>query len=117
MDVIFKIRQCAMERDWNQFHTPRNLTMAIMGEVGELADLFQFKGDYYVQKQTCTTGCTKNLDDETLHMFHHTGLPQEGWTAEKIDKVHQEIADVAIYSLRLVDVIGIQEKVSLLVKG
>lgn len=29
------------ERDWDKFHTPRNLTLALMGEVGELAELFQ----------------------------------------------------------------------------
>nr|XP_020740318.1 dCTP pyrophosphatase 1 [Odocoileus virginianus texanus]XP_020740319.1 dCTP pyrophosphatase 1 [Odocoileus virginianus texanus]XP_020740320.1 dCTP pyrophosphatase 1 [Odocoileus virginianus texanus]XP_020740322.1 dCTP pyrophosphatase 1 [Odocoileus virginianus texanus] len=35
----------AAERDWEQFHQPRNLLLALVGEVGELAELFQWKPD------------------------------------------------------------------------
>ncbi|KAI5764041.1 DCTPP1 [Gulo gulo luscus] len=35
----------AAERDWGQFHQPRNLLLALVGEVGELAELFQWKPD------------------------------------------------------------------------
>ncbi|XP_015346783.1 dCTP pyrophosphatase 1 [Marmota marmota marmota] len=35
----------AAERDWDQFHQPRNLLLALVGEVGELAELFQWKSD------------------------------------------------------------------------
>jgi dCTP diphosphatase len=35
----------AAERDWNQFHTPRNLCMALSGEVGEVAECFQWRSD------------------------------------------------------------------------
>ncbi|XP_008592121.1 PREDICTED: dCTP pyrophosphatase 1 [Galeopterus variegatus] len=35
----------AAERDWDQFHQPRNLLLALVGEVGELAELFQWKAD------------------------------------------------------------------------
>ena len=34
-----------MERNWTQFHTPRNLVLALVGEVGELAELFQWRGE------------------------------------------------------------------------
>ena len=30
------------ERDWIQFHTPKNLAMALAGEVGELVEIFQW---------------------------------------------------------------------------
>ncbi len=30
------------ERDWNQFHDPKSLILALVGEVGELAELFQW---------------------------------------------------------------------------
>lgn len=33
------------ERDWERFHTPKNLAMAIAGEAGELCELFQWKDD------------------------------------------------------------------------
>ncbi|XP_006896671.1 PREDICTED: dCTP pyrophosphatase 1 [Elephantulus edwardii] len=35
----------AAERDWDQFHQPRNLLLALVGEVGELAEIFQWKPD------------------------------------------------------------------------
>lgn len=35
----------AAERDWDQFHQPRSLLLALVGEVGELAELFQWKSD------------------------------------------------------------------------
>lgn len=41
-----KVRQLleefATERDWDQYHTPRNIMLAMTGEVGELAELFQY---------------------------------------------------------------------------
>ena len=106
MDIILQIRECSLERDWNQFDTPRNLTLAIMGEVGELADLFQFKGDY----MTCGGG--ENGAGE-VDEIECCGLQKDGWSVEKIDKVRQEIADVAIYCLRLIDVLGMEDKVSI----
>jgi dCTP diphosphatase len=34
-----------VERNWTQFHSPRNLVLALVGEVGELAELFQWRGE------------------------------------------------------------------------
>lgn len=73
------LRQFATDREWQKFHTPRNLLLALIGEVGELAELVQFKGD----NSTC------------------------GFSASEIDKLGQELADVTIYLLRLGDVCGI----------
>ncbi len=36
-------RHFVVERDWDQFHTPRNLILALVGEVGELAEITQWK--------------------------------------------------------------------------
>lgn len=68
-----KLRAFAAERDWERFHTPRNLLLALVGEVGELAELYQW-------------------DDG------------DGVAAQQ---VAEEIADVAIYLLRLADVVGV----------
>ena len=35
-DLTARVRAFAQERDWEQFHTPKNLAMALAGEVGEL---------------------------------------------------------------------------------
>lgn len=35
----------AFERAWEPFHQPRNLLLALVGEVGELSELFQWRGE------------------------------------------------------------------------
>ncbi|XP_054713712.1 dCTP pyrophosphatase 1-like [Uloborus diversus] len=63
------------ERNWDQFHQPRNLLLALVGEVGELAELFQWRGEV-----------------------------QEGlfdWKDEDKEHLAQELSDVLIYLLRL----------------
>ncbi|MFJ5156703.1 hypothetical protein ACIQCF_35170 [Streptomyces sp. NPDC088353] len=37
-----ELAQFARERDWEQFHIPKNLVMALAGEAGELAEIFQW---------------------------------------------------------------------------
>lgn len=41
-DLTRRLQEFAVERDWEQFHTPKNLVMALVGEVGELTELFQW---------------------------------------------------------------------------
>lgn len=36
------LERFACEREWSQFHSPKNLAMALNGEVGELVELFQW---------------------------------------------------------------------------
>ena len=74
-----RLRTFADARNWNQFHTPKNLSMAIAGEAGELLAEFQW----------LTPEQSTNL------------------TAEKLRDVEMEIADVAIYLVRLADVLGL----------
>ena len=78
-----QLRSFAKERDWDQFHTPRNICLALVGEVGELCELFQWKGD---------GGCGE-------------GLP--GWEDKKREHLGEECADVLLYLIRLADKCGI----------
>jgi NTP pyrophosphatase (non-canonical NTP hydrolase) len=78
--IVERTRIFAVDRDWLQYHTPRNLALALMGEIGELAELFQFLGD----------------DDTKPYS-----------TEEQLDKIGQEIADITIYMCRLSDVCNI----------
>ena len=78
-----KLRDFAVERDWDQFHTPRNIALALVGEVGELAECFQWSGD---------AGCA-------------TGLPD--WPQKKKDHLGEELADVLLYLVRLSDKCGV----------
>lgn len=75
------VRSFAESRDWQQFHTARNLVLALVGETGELAAEFQW------------------LDDDNV-----SDALQD---AVKYAAVGSELADVFIYLLRLADVTGI----------
>ena len=76
-----EIRAFAQARDWEQFHTPKNLAMAITGEAGELAAEFQWL--------TAQQSVLEALSDEQL------------------EAISLEIADVQIYLLRLADVLRV----------
>jgi dCTP diphosphatase len=77
--LIVELRAFAAERAWEQFHSPKNLAMALSVEVSEIIELFQW----------LTEEQTRNLD------------------AESLKKVRQEIGDVQIYLARLADQLGI----------
>ena len=68
----------ASERDWEQFHSPRNLLLAVMSEVGEAADIVRWQGD----------------SDPTIPADKH-----QDWS--------DEIADIFILLLRLADRSGV----------
>ena len=76
-----EIKKFADARDWEQFHTPKNLSMAVAGEAGELVAEFQWL--------TAGQSMRSNM------------------SPEKLKDVELEIADVAIYLIRLADVLGI----------
>jgi dCTP diphosphatase len=76
-----EIKKFAVARDWEQFHTPKNLAMAIAGEAGELAAEFQWL---------------------TAEQSTMSALSQE-----QLEAISLEIADVQIYLLRLVDVLKV----------
>ena len=73
------MRRFAAERDWDRFHTPKNLAMALSGEAGELIEHFQW--------QTAEESAS---------------LP-----APVREEVALEMADVLLYLVRLGDVLGI----------
>jgi len=76
-----KLREFATERHWGQFHTPKNLSTALMVEAAELAELFQWK------------------------------TPEESRAArmepEMRTRIGEEAADVLLYLLQLADLTGV----------
>ena len=73
------LRHFADERDWERYHTPKNLAAALIVEAGELLEHFQWL-----------------TQEESLHLS--PGAKQE---------VAHEVADVLIYLTRLADRLGI----------
>jgi NTP pyrophosphatase (non-canonical NTP hydrolase) len=81
-----RLRTFAEERDWEQFHTPKNLAMALSVEAGELLELFQW------------------LTPEESHAVLSTPAGAQ--------RVQEELADVLIYLVRLADVLGVDLEVA-----
>lgn len=44
-DLSKKLEEFAKARDWEKYHSPRNLLLAMVGEVGELSEIFQWRGE------------------------------------------------------------------------
>lgn len=76
-----RVRAFAEEREWQPYHTPKNLAMALAGEVGELLAELQ----WLTPEQSATV-----MDD-----------PEAG------ARIRAEMGDVMIYLTRLADVLGV----------
>ncbi len=74
-----RLRQFAQVRDWEQFHSPKNLAMALIVEAAELVEHFQ----WLTEQQSAQ-------------------LP-----AEKLEQVAFELADIFIYTVRMADRLGV----------
>ena len=80
LDVLLeRLRAFVAERDWEQFHSPKNLAMAMIVEAAELLEHFQWA-----------------TEQESREL-----------SPEKLAEVEQEIADTFVYLLRLSDVLGV----------
>jgi dCTP diphosphatase len=75
------MREFTNARDWEQFHDPKSLVLALVGEVGELAELFQW---------VPAEDATARAQTEPLRT-----------------RAGEEMADVLLYLVRLADVLGI----------
>lgn len=70
-----KVRQFVVERDWDQFHSPKNLSMALIVEAAEMVEHFQW----------LTEEQSSNL------------------SPEKLAEVEQELADIQVYLISLAE--------------
>jgi dCTP diphosphatase len=75
LDLREQLRRFSKERDWDQFHVPKNLAIALSVETAELLEHFQWLSE---DESKC--------------------LP-----ADKIEKIREELADVLLYLIRLAD--------------
>lgn len=75
-----ELQRFAADRDWEQFHSVRNLVLALVGEVGELAEALQWVSD-----------------DQVAGFLDNGGRQHMG----------EELADILIYLVRLADKSGI----------
>lgn len=78
-DLARQLAQFAKERDWQQFHSPKNLASALVVEAGELLEHFQWMSEE--QSRTLSP--------------------------EKRDAIGAEVADVLLYLIQLASALGI----------
>jgi len=78
-EIKLRLRDFAKERDWDQFHSPKNLSMALSVEVAEIVEHFQW----------LTEEQSKNL------------------SKDRLGEVETELADTLIYLVRLADKLGV----------
>ncbi len=71
------LRQFAQDRDWDQFHSVKNLAMALSVESAELVEIFQWM-----------------KEDETNQLKNDP---------KNLEKVKEEVSDVLLYLLRIAD--------------
>ena len=76
-----RLKQFADARDWEKFHTPKNLAIALSVEVSELAEIFQW------------------LTPE------ESGVVMR--SVESAEAVRDELADVMIYLIRIASILGV----------
>ncbi len=74
-----RVNNFVTERDWAQFHSPKNLAMAMIVEAGEVVEHFQWM----------TEQQSRHLDEQTK------------------EQVGQELSDTFVYLLRIAEVCGI----------
>lgn len=65
------LRKFAADRDWDQFHTPKNLAMALTGEVGELVEHFQWVKDEQIPSLLKDTSKKEAISDEIADVFSY----------------------------------------------
>ena len=65
------LRQFAAEREWEQFHSPKNLAMALAGEAGELLEHFQWltETESYALNATAKVAVSEELADVFLYLI------------------------------------------------
>lgn len=107
------VQEFVRAREWDRFHTPRDLTLALTGEVGELCELFQWKTE-----ESCAVGlpgATTMMGMQSKHLHSATNicvftpcctLFVSEWKEESVALVAQELSDVSIYLVRLAAICG-----------
>jgi NTP pyrophosphatase (non-canonical NTP hydrolase) len=78
-EIKQRLRQFANERDWDQFHSPKNLSMALIAEAAELVEHFQW----------LTEDQSRSLEPD------------------KLLEVREELADIQIYLIRIADKLNV----------
>ncbi|MGD8568646.1 MAG: nucleotide pyrophosphohydrolase [Gammaproteobacteria bacterium] len=78
-DIKMRLQEFADERNWDQFHNPKNLSMALIAEAAELVEHFQW------------------LSEQESQLIQ----------GDKLEAVRHELADIMIYLIRIADKLNV----------
>jgi NTP pyrophosphatase (non-canonical NTP hydrolase) len=87
------LRRFAAERSWEPFHTPKNLSMALMVEAAELAEIFQWMTPEQSRQASADEAVKQHIGEELadvllylLQIADHTGVDLERAVHDKLAK-------------------------------
>jgi NTP pyrophosphatase (non-canonical NTP hydrolase) len=89
-EIRKRLAQFAQARNWDQFHSPKNLSMGLAAEAAELLEIFQWL-----------------TDEQSKEIVHND---------KEMVQIRQVIADVMIYLVRLADKLNIDVEKAILEK-
>lgn len=91
--IARRLREFAAERDWEQFHSPKNLAMALVGEAGELAAEFQWMTE--AQSQAPDPAQLARIRAEAADVFNYLVRLTDKLDIDLIAAAHEKIDENA----------------------
>ena len=89
--LISKVLNFRKERDWEQFHSPRNLALSIVLESAELLEIFQWKTDAESDKLLSDPIQVENIRDELSDIFLYILLMANDLNIDVLESANKKI--------------------------
>lgn len=68
-DLINKVKSFCEERDWDQYHNPKDLAIGLSTESNELLDIFRFKSEEQMKEMLKDTKYREHISEELADVF------------------------------------------------
>ncbi len=89
--IVSRLLAFREERDWGQFHRPKDLAMALGIEVGELQERLLWKTDEQIKAMTAEEGVIEAIADEMADVLIYLMLLAEGFGVDLLEATSRKI--------------------------
>ena len=89
-EIQKRLRKFAADRDWEKFHSPKNLTMALSVEVAELVEIFQWSNSGGLEEIE-NPNIRKNIEEELADIFIYLLKISDKLNLDIEKTIHQKI--------------------------
>ena len=89
-EIQKRLRKFAADRDWEKFHSPKNLTMALSVEVAELVEIFQWSNSGGLDEIE-NPDIRKNIEEELADIFIYLLKISDKLNIDIEQSIHQKI--------------------------